>query len=203
MKLSAYLEKSIEGRTLHLDPSEPHLLHPVEGRVLKIQPLREQMFERFGITELDMSLNKCHICHRCDEPNCRNIYHTYIGTAKENFTDRITEGSYRGEGEFYNNGFYSVKWTDGMPPLPKDFVKGRLKETNKKVSKTRLSHGIKNATNGEINCQIKVGLGEKLPEGFWWGYTIKTQQKTCPHCGLTGGGSNMTRYHFDNCKQRD
>lgn len=25
-------------------------------------------------------------------------------------------------------------------------------------------------------------------------------QKTCPHCGKIGRGSNMTRYHFDNCK---
>ena len=24
----------------------------------------------------------------------------------------------------------------------------------------------------------------------------------CPHCGLEGKGANMTRYHFDNCKQR-
>jgi hypothetical protein len=23
---------------------------------------------------------------------------------------------------------------------------------------------------------------------------------TCPHCGKTGGGSNMPRYHFDKCK---
>jgi hypothetical protein len=23
---------------------------------------------------------------------------------------------------------------------------------------------------------------------------------TCPHCGKTGGVSNLTRYHFDNCK---
>jgi len=24
---------------------------------------------------------------------------------------------------------------------------------------------------------------------------------TCPHCGLSGGGGNMRRYHFDNCKK--
>lgn len=24
----------------------------------------------------------------------------------------------------------------------------------------------------------------------------------CPHCGLFGGGGNMTRYHFDNCKEK-
>ena len=29
-----------------------------------------------------------------------------------------------------------------------------------------------------------------------------TQRKTtCPHCGKEGGASNMTRYHFDNCKK--
>ena len=25
---------------------------------------------------------------------------------------------------------------------------------------------------------------------------------TCPHCGLEGGGGNMTRYHFDKCKAK-
>lgn len=24
--------------------------------------------------------------------------------------------------------------------------------------------------------------------------------KMCPHCGVQGGGPNMTRYHFDNCR---
>ena len=24
----------------------------------------------------------------------------------------------------------------------------------------------------------------------------------CPHCGLKGGGGNMRRYHFDNCKDK-
>ena len=23
---------------------------------------------------------------------------------------------------------------------------------------------------------------------------------TCPHCGITGGASNLKRYHFTNCK---
>lgn len=25
---------------------------------------------------------------------------------------------------------------------------------------------------------------------------------TCPHCGKVGSGPNMSRYHFDNCKQK-
>jgi hypothetical protein len=28
------------------------------------------------------------------------------------------------------------------------------------------------------------------------------QVVTCPHCGRSGGKTNMTRYHFDNCKHK-
>lgn len=28
------------------------------------------------------------------------------------------------------------------------------------------------------------------------------QEVTCPHCGKSGGKSNMTRYHFDKCQTR-
>jgi hypothetical protein len=31
----------------------------------------------------------------------------------------------------------------------------------------------------------------------------KPQKKIkCPHCGVIGGSSNMTRYHLDNCKNK-
>ena len=26
--------------------------------------------------------------------------------------------------------------------------------------------------------------------------------KICPYCNLEGAGGNMTRYHFDNCKEK-
>lgn len=29
------------------------------------------------------------------------------------------------------------------------------------------------------------------------------QKKTCPHCGLTGSGAGMYRFHFDKCKKRN
>jgi hypothetical protein len=29
----------------------------------------------------------------------------------------------------------------------------------------------------------------------------KEPVRTCPHCGVTGKGANMTRYHFDKCKK--
>lgn len=30
----------------------------------------------------------------------------------------------------------------------------------------------------------------------------KRRLVTCPHCGLTGGGGNMQRYHFEKCKKK-
>jgi hypothetical protein len=30
----------------------------------------------------------------------------------------------------------------------------------------------------------------------------KSKERTCVHCGITGRGSNMSRYHFDNCTQK-
>lgn len=32
---------------------------------------------------------------------------------------------------------------------------------------------------------------------------IKFEKIICPHCGKEGGGPNMTRYHFENCKDKD
>lgn len=31
---------------------------------------------------------------------------------------------------------------------------------------------------------------------------MKYKERVCPHCNIKGGGGNMLRYHFDNCKQK-
>ena len=201
MKLSKYLKTPLVNRQSHIDLSEPCLLHPIEGRVLKMLPLRQQHYDANGI-EVDLeNLSDCHVCHLCDNANCRSYYHTYLGSCKENFADRVLQNSYRGEGEWYNNGYFEIKITEGVR-VPKGFFKGRLEKVHQKVSQTKISNGIKNATNGQINIQVKTSQGETLPEGFEWGYTVTRTEKTCPHCSKTGKGPNMTRYHFDNCKYR-
>ena len=68
--------------------------------------------------------------------------------------------------------------------------------------KSRRSNGKRAATDGKINIQVNTGLGEALPDGFRWGRIITRTKRTCPHCSTTGRGPNMTRYHFDNCKNR-
>ncbi len=45
--------------------------------------------------------------------------------------------------------------------------------------------------------QSKMGkTGEACPN-----YGRVHKKKVCPHCGLCGGGGNMKRFHFDNCKE--
>jgi len=55
---------------------------------------------------------------------------------------------------------------------------------------------ISKATKGKpktADHAAKIGLGHKGK---------KKIVRTCPHCDFTGGGGNMIRYHFDNCKKK-
>lgn len=204
MRLLEFLEKSLPDRQSHINLSDPCVLHPISGRVLKMGPLRQQHFDANDIVQeenLGNLSSHCHVCHLCPNSECRNYYHTYLGTPVENFSDRILEGSYRGVGESYNNGYFEIKITD-KDKVPTGYVKGRLPATSKKVSDRRKQNGIRNATNGVVNIQIKTALGETLPEGYKWGYLVTRTEKVCPHCNKVGKGPNMSRYHFDNCKHR-
>ena len=48
---------------------------------------------------------------------------------------------------------------------------------------------------GNKEASRKGGLNNK-------GNKYNIIERTCPHCNKTGKGSNMTRYHFDNCKNK-
>ena len=71
--------------------------------------------------------------------------------------------------------------------------KKRTEQTKKNISNSLIGknyvelHGIEKAQE----IKNKLSLSKKnLPI------------KTCTHCGVSGKGSNMTRYHFDNCKKK-
>ena len=55
-----------------------------------------------------------------------------------------------------------------------------------------LKTGVPLSEKHKIN--LSIALKNRPP------YDYKDKQKECPHCGLIGGGGNMKRYHFDNCK---
>jgi len=48
----------------------------------------------------------------------------------------------------------------------------------------------------------KIRKTDSIPDGFRKGKKYNPQQvEFCPHCHKEGAGSNMKRYHFNNCKQ--
>jgi hypothetical protein len=56
---------------------------------------------------------------------------------------------------------------------------------------------LKNVAKGTHNF-----LGEQSPlKMFENGTHPSLVTRTCPHCGLTGNGGTMIRWHFDNCRK--
>ena len=75
-------------------------------------------------------------------------------------------------------------------------------ETKIKISQS--NKGIKHTE--EAKQKISIGNSglkrskETLKKMSEWQKGKSKPKLTCPHCGKIGGNSNMTRYHFNNCK---
>ena len=80
-----------------------------------------------------------------------------------------------------------------------------LKISNSNKGKKRSKQAKQNISNSLIGKNyIDLHGEEKAKEIKNKLSLIKKNmpQKTCIHCGITGKGSNMTRYHFNNCKKK-
>ena len=76
-------------------------------------------------------------------------------------------------------------------------------ETKEKISKSKTGkkrffseewrNNISKGNNGKIISE-ETRQKLKLPRN--------SSKSTCPYCGLSGGGGNMKRYHFNNCKHK-
>jgi len=70
------------------------------------------------------------------------------------------------------------------------------------LAKTKRAGSIKSEAK-LINLQNISTFESRQKGGFNnKGNTYNIQTKTCPYCNLVGKGSNMTRYHFNNCKYK-
>lgn len=65
----------------------------------------------------------------------------------------------------------------------------RTEETKRKISEAKL---------GKPN----PNKGKPLSEDAKNNMRKPKEKHICPYCNIVGGGGNMKRYHFDNCKQR-
>ena len=94
--------------------------------------------------------------------------------------------------------------------------KSRSEETKRKISEA--GKGNKNTLGHKLSEEHKRKLSEaSRGNKNWLGHKHSEETKrkmseakkgrpkpklTCPHCNKEGGSSNMTRYHFSNCKQK-
>lgn len=68
---------------------------------------------------------------------------------------------------------------------------GREVTWGSKISQTRLERGLGKNPKSEDHKK-RIGDANRKPK----------ERVECPHCHLVGGKSNMTRWHFDNCKNK-
>jgi hypothetical protein len=147
----------------------------------------------------------------------KKYYETHPVTAQ-----RRQELSKNSSGE--NNAFYGKKHSEDTRKIMSESHTGvALSEAHKK----KLSEAKKEKCDGELNnffgkthsetSKQKIGaasrktIEERKAKGQkHWNTGRTTSAETlailrreyiCPHCGLTGRGSAMNRYHFDNCKK--
>jgi hypothetical protein len=91
-------------------------------------------------------------------------------------------------------------WTCEMKKKMSESRKGiynGTEETKKKISKTLTGRKASKETKKK-QSESRANYLKNNPHP-----SLGPQQiVTCPHCGKNGGCSNMSRYHFDNCKSR-
>ena len=110
-----------------------------------------------------------------------------------------------------NSGFNHPMYKKKMPFETREKIskanKGRFvsDETREKISKAK-----KNKVRGKFSDEWKKNISKANKGKIMSDETKKKLIKSktgmsykisiCPHCGKEGGGGNMKRYHFENCK---
>jgi hypothetical protein len=74
------------------------------------------------------------------------------------------------------------------------WIRGRSKESINKTGKSKSNIPRNEETKKKISYSLKGKPGGMRGKQY--------NKKICPYCNKVGGGSNMSRYHFNNCKNK-
>ena len=77
----------------------------------------------------------------------------------------------------------------------------------KKYSEWQQSRALGKKRNDNQKLMHKIGAQKRLSDPYFRKRLSESckgprKRKTCPHFGKIGAGGNMSRYHFNNCKER-
>lgn len=101
---------------------------------------------------------------------------------------------------------------DGTVSKPKGWT--HSEESKQKMSASRTGQepwnkGVTGYSETALSKANKSDAAKKrIANGFDMGALGRGKkynmtEKVCPHCGIIGKGGNMTRFHFDNCKNKE
>lgn len=89
-----------------------------------------------------------------------------------------------------------------------DETKAKLSQASKGISRRGAGFKLSDVTKDRMSKakqgkNLGIPLSEKTRIKIGLAHKGRQQAKSiCPHCGTIGGNTGMTRWHFDNCKQR-
>lgn len=124
----------------------------------------------------------------------REIYWiSYYNSTDSLIGYNILTGGYGGNGHYERTPEMrlaaSIKSKETYQPAKTPEAMERIRQGT--IKRNKMAKGKKLSESHRASIGIAASIAMK-------GYKYKTVE--CPHCGKSGSGGNMTRYHFSNCK---
>jgi hypothetical protein len=126
---------------------------------------------------------------------------------------RMTFGKHHENSKRY--GWLRRKHSEAIGEVIGKYWRGRKREKFSEQHKQRISAGQLGKIRGAHSADHKAKLSEahrgktltqehreKLSKAKLGIKRAPYAEKICPHCGYTGRGGAMSRWHFDNCKEK-
>jgi len=143
---------------------------------------------------------------RCGELSPRYKSHPFENLAEEELANAKEKMSHKGK----ENGMYGRHPFENLTEDELAKVKEKMRHTGKdngmygkpcyyKMTEEEKQQWKDNIGKGSKGKIVSEESKKKMSESMTG---VKKKKSTCPHCSFTGGGGNMLRYHFDNCKAK-
>jgi hypothetical protein len=164
------------------DEYEEYLNQNCRGENIPMYGRRGELSPRYGshpfekLTEEELAVAKEKMSHKGEE-NGMYGRHPFSNLTDDELAKVKEKMSHKGK----NNGMY------GKPCYY------NMTDEEKEAWKTNIGNGVRGIKRSE---ETKKRMSEAAKGR-------EKKEYTCPHCAFTGRGSNMIRYHFDNCKTKN
>lgn len=115
---------------------------------------------------------------------------------------KISEGVKR-EWDSLSEEEKAIRRKKAADAMKRDDVRKKISDWQKDNNATRNTNWYNDGINSyRLKDDDSIITEKSLNQGRL-SFKMQKKESTCPHCGLTGKGGNMKRYHFDMCKNKE